>query len=1560
MITPEEMAIADRRTEQKIFQFICVIKWLSEQCCQKSRVADVSPPASLKCYVRGSGLCTGVTGRKARFTFHMTDIYKIRDISINIRGPRHDLYCERIVNMLNLPSNTTMSNITKNVTKGETKDTTHQIPSRVASTEHVHGYLDDGFGNIFLRVKEFDRTTNGTFNTNTISFSCQCNGLGTFLFTFIPVFAGIHTISIKTGTQHVGESPYKVKIYQPCDLKQRTTNDANDKLFILDSLSMGSLDEHIKDTEATSQHENGVKIIGNGNGKSPRKSERLRLKRQFTIRKKRVLRKVVTKNGEEISILDSPSVPSLSRDTSINTDSDLTEDEAKGILGNIYCRNKRNSLDVTKRRSGNGTKTEDGQTYLSEGVQALQNRTKSEIQHQKNVTSSSSKKFVKLDENLKSNVKKNQGIPVKCIKSGGDTLQITHERHCCERDNSNVLSMESLHLNKKGNELSNSEYDSSISDSQSHLYIYEDLSSQDNVISQVENFESSESTCGILKIHDYSKLLRQMSDDNSDVFHNASQSTYTAPSTSASERTSSTGEDVVSAFSNFSVFFHGLDDISSSSFSTKGDNPDTIQSLDKDSEAIIDESVSAAAAHHNSDIVPTNPIAPTTLSTNLVSRYTDSAEKYRSCITSKKSAAASFRSAFSKPGLCNGKTFDYSDLTRDSYSSRHNTHEDRIEDLSPCIPGTSLEDTGGISGHTRYLQHWLDNQPLPEYVAAEQTTNTVTSRCDNTSLSQIPHATTSSDSQNGDGIDLPCGDKAVELTHSRQMPIPSIGFLGASTSDAVSPCLPKAWDKVQGLEWRDGKSEEIGRRKSDTEIGNHPQNVTLMMFRTLPSFESAVCLPSTMNIVVPTPHREKCTQVSADEIIKATGSTLRMSCFRLIRKRVCIKINSEEDISTGTHLEKYADTSNYIRQRTQDTDDQDLRISRASPPQLRVTHNEMDLHGLQNTDRKAIRQSTTETVDSGIADENSKPPSVVPSSVTVDTRRTFLSGHKLVYRRPYKGIIHIDQKLIRSNSTPDSSKDGEGRFYTTSRSLSKASESNVSDDLADCVVTQRKHLRHLKRGQAFSLSDPELHLAGISGFKSRYPSFMKTIQQIGFSHRFIGNGNKSDKDDVTNQESGDVGNDERFIGENMYGNDRLGIEERACIRKSDSKVGSNNEGVVSLTSGNRRYNFSESREYWGSNELGHTMDTRFDDINNSDLHNNLNKSNFDSFSPRAESLDDSYCMFGISEDSQRKFLPAIGDFQNGSIKEKSNRIPHHITFSNDDCTAEESETAANAFFPSLEHMNMVGHVTYDQIDGQREYSSEDNYRGFGINGQDRTDLLQNLKGFKNLENVADEMHTISTALQINEAGESNQSDTPYRQRYVANLYHDARYVTLHPENRQIKTVAPTHYISSVNFEVKASAFNCVSMFYCPPRYPSLSVEDTGPVQSSDMRYACDISSTGLCYMFDMKEELQSMPDVNHQTGCTNTDQLQVDGIGLTLGQVGVKNNFQIWAASDVTGCPTVSIYGPYPHCVTETCVIYTGDGLYEVIYEVTHPGYYIINVKWRDLELQESLCKITY
>ncbi|XP_070178845.1 hornerin-like [Littorina saxatilis] len=85
------------------------------------------------------------------------------------------------------------------------------------------------------------------------------------------------------------------------------------------------------------------------------------------------------------------------------------------------------------------------------------------------------------------------------------------------------------------------------------------------------------------------------------------------------------------------------------------------------------------------------------------------------------------------------------------------------------------------------------------------------------------------------------------------------------------------------------------------------------------------------------------------------------------------------------------------------------------------------------------------------------------------------------------------------------------------------------------------------------------------------------------------------------------------------------------------------------------------------------------------------------------------------------------------------------------------------------------------------------------------------------------------------------------------------------------------------------------------------------------------------------------------------------GAGLSFGQLGVQNNFQVWTEREDSGCVTVAVFGHRSHCVTDTSVTYIGDNLYDVTFSVTSPGYYVIVVKCGEESLPDSpyICTVT-
>ncbi|XP_070537223.1 uncharacterized protein [Ptychodera flava] len=103
-------------------------------------------------------------------------------------------------------------------------------------------------------------------------------------------------------------------------------------------------------------------------------------------------------------------------------------------------------------------------------------------------------------------------------------------------------------------------------------------------------------------------------------------------------------------------------------------------------------------------------------------------------------------------------------------------------------------------------------------------------------------------------------------------------------------------------------------------------------------------------------------------------------------------------------------------------------------------------------------------------------------------------------------------------------------------------------------------------------------------------------------------------------------------------------------------------------------------------------------------------------------------------------------------------------------------------------------------------------------------------------------------------------------------------------------------------------------------------------------------------------------ELNNEDTTPKSSMCKAFGVGLTSGYVGTKNNFQVNTERAGNGSLTVGVVGPQSNSVTETTVVYTGDDMYEVDYEVSRPGCYVITVKWADMNIPSSpfISYVTY
>nr|XP_022303156.1 uncharacterized protein LOC111110820 isoform X2 [Crassostrea virginica] len=318
IITPEEMAIADASAETVILKYVSMLKWASENS-RSRRFKDVNNEHHVKVTsftVKGSGIVSGVVGRKARFSLSVADVMGMFHLGIDIKGPKNEVYSEQIISL----------HQSKEIMIGAYQ--TQPQKGRFASIDNrVMEYMEDAVGNTYVRWKNL-KLLGDSCSISVIPFNCQCTGKDTFLMTYLPISTGIHTISIKWQNMHIEGSPFKIKVYQPRDITRRGIRDAKDKRIIFDSLSLSSIEERPQNLLKIDNDKDLNCRYKNISEKSCNKSQKTsRIKKQFTVTKRRVIRKVISRHGEEIVIQESPS-PTLSRQSSM-TDTSTEEEQLK-------------------------------------------------------------------------------------------------------------------------------------------------------------------------------------------------------------------------------------------------------------------------------------------------------------------------------------------------------------------------------------------------------------------------------------------------------------------------------------------------------------------------------------------------------------------------------------------------------------------------------------------------------------------------------------------------------------------------------------------------------------------------------------------------------------------------------------------------------------------------------------------------------------------------------------------------------------------------------------------------------------------------------------------------------------------------------------------------------------------------------------------------------------------------------------------------------------------------------------------------------------------------------
>ncbi|ELT98116.1 hypothetical protein CAPTEDRAFT_207778 [Capitella teleta] len=296
---------------------------------------------------------------------------------------------------------------------------------------------------------------------------------------------------------------------------------------------------------------------------------------------------------------------------------------------------------------------------------------------------------------------------------------------------------------------------------------------------------------------------------------------------------------------------------------------------------------------------------------------------------------------------------------------------------------------------------------------------------------------------------------------------------------------------------------------------------------------------------------------------------------------------------------------------------------------------------------------------------------------------------------------------------------------------------------------------------------------------------------------------------------------------------------------------------------------------------------------------------------------------------------------------------HRMASASADSTSIESELKILQFKPmrveqqpSRASSGIVSDMTGTPTDHEdkKQSSSVESFDGFGVSCTGRLKLLDELATFSQLTttNKASESASPSNV----DSNHKSLTDCSIRSScdvFDSDCSDEVAQLTRANEHQGSVWKVPSSNKDSA-LEMPAELLNPPANFKGEePTMPTLKDFDFDAILGSDLSDTADL-------------------DENHELALPDPFRCKAMGSGLRVGKVHAKNNFQIVTKTAGNGCLNVSITGPRPRTVQETQVVYTGDDLYEVLFEVTQPGYYVISVKWSDYNIPESpfICNVSY
>ncbi len=333
LINPDEMSMVlpGSDSEMKVRHLLTLIQWSSSQKTITRPVSKhvhvpVHKPASAvakngaphpaePCTAKGTGLVAGIVGKMCKFNVFVNLPHDLH-LHIEIKGPNGEVCSEKIMHsQTSLPNNAHP----RKISLLTPSDKRNSIWDKFCS-KSIRFWKKPNSGMPIVREKSID-VDDGKRTKQKIPFDYQCISEVHYVITYIPRNTGEHIVHVKWCEKDIKGSPFTVKIFESIEkLNEQSRGRMFQKRVLFDNKNakmqyypQESIDSHSSDkSEPDVSNDGQVTALAIENHTSKIHSTlgaAIKLTKQATITRRRVLRRVITKAGQEIVIHEAPASP---------------------------------------------------------------------------------------------------------------------------------------------------------------------------------------------------------------------------------------------------------------------------------------------------------------------------------------------------------------------------------------------------------------------------------------------------------------------------------------------------------------------------------------------------------------------------------------------------------------------------------------------------------------------------------------------------------------------------------------------------------------------------------------------------------------------------------------------------------------------------------------------------------------------------------------------------------------------------------------------------------------------------------------------------------------------------------------------------------------------------------------------------------------------------------------------------------------------------------------------------------------------------------------------------